>query len=522
MSTPAELLRLRGIRKVFGAVVANDSVDFELAAGEVHALVGENGAGKTTLMRVLFGLHRPDAGQIEIDGAPANLSSPARAIGHGIGMVHQHFMLVPSFTVAENVTLGIEPGRHGRYHRAEAEQRTREVMARLELDLDPGAVTGNLTVATQQKVEILKVLYRGARILILDEPTAVLTPQETRELFALLRALAAGGTGVVFISHKLPEVFALADRITVLRRGRTVLSGRTAELSTEAVVTAMTGRSDVHLGRVVRPRLAGPVPAGAVPAGADPAGAVVLRVDRLSTEAAGADCPLAEVSLSVRAGEIVGVAGVDGNGQTSLAESLVGLAVVRGGSIQLNGAEITTHSVRKRRDRGLGFVPEDRHLQGLPLHGSVAEGLAAGRVRRLGGPRSLSAALPRALRDWARATVRGYRIDPPDIQARCQALSGGNQQKIVLARELEDAPSCLVLAQPSRGVDIGAIEYLYGKVAEATGRGCAVLLISADLDEIFRLADRVVVLFKGRAVAELDTATATRDEVGGHMMGVAA
>jgi len=501
------LLRLRGIRKTFGPVVANDSVDFELAAGEVHALVGENGAGKTTLMRVLFGLHRPDAGDIEIDGRPANLSSPARAIGYGIGMVHQHFMLVPSFTVAENVTLGSEPGGRGLYHEAEADRRTREVMARLELELDPSAITGNLTVATQQKVEILKVLYRGARILILDEPTAVLTPSETRELCVLLRTLAAGGTGVVFISHKLPEVFAIADRVTVLRQGRTVLSGRTTELSTEAVVTAMTGRPGVHLGRVARARR---VDAPAV-----------LRVDRLSTEAAGADCPLAEVSLSVRAGEILGVAGVDGNGQTSLAESLVGLVAVRGGGIELNGAAITTDSVRQRRDRGLGFVPEDRHLQGLPLHGSVADGLAAGRIRRLGGPRSLSAALPRPLRDWVRATVRGYGIEPPDIDARCQALSGGNQQKIVLARELEESPSCLVLAQPTRGVDIGAIEYLYGKVAEATARGCAVLLISADLDEIFRLSDRVVVLFKGRAVAELDTLATTRDEVGGHMMGVA-
>jgi len=510
-----QLLRLRGIRKSFGPVLANDSVDFELTAGEVHALVGENGAGKTTLMRVLYGLHRPDAGDIEIDGAPAVLSSPARAIGHGIGMVHQHFMLVPSFTVAENVTLGNEPGGRVLYRAALAARRTREVMARLELDLDPAAVTGGLTVATQQKVEILKVLYRGARILILDEPTAVLTPSETRELFALLRSLAEGGTGVVFISHKLPEVFAVADRVTVLRQGRTVLSRRTAELSTEAVVTAMTGRSDVHLGRVDR------APVADAP--------TVLLVDGLCTDPAGTnggtnggtDCGLDSVSLRVRAGEIVGVAGVDGNGQTALAESLVGLRAARAGRITLNGAEISADSVRERRDLGLGFVPEDRHLQGIPLHGTAAEGLAAGRIRRTGRLRLLSAALPAAVRDWARDTVRGYAIAVPDIDAACRAMSGGNQQKIVLARELEETPACLVLAQPTRGVDIGAIEYLYGKVAQATARGCAVLLISADLDEIFRLSDRVVVLFKGRAVAELDTRATTRDEVGGHMMGLA-
>ncbi|HEX4357205.1 MAG TPA: ABC transporter ATP-binding protein [Pseudonocardia sp.] len=502
-----QLLRLRGIRKSFGPVLANDSVDFELAAGEVHALVGENGAGKTTLMRVLYGLHRPDAGDIAIDGAPAVLTSPARAIGYGIGMVHQHFMLVPSFTVAENVTLGSEPGGGGLYRAALAARRTREVMTRLELDLDPAAVTGDLTVATQQKVEILKVLYRGARILILDEPTAVLTPSETRELFALLRALADGGTGVVFISHKLPEVFAVADRVTVLRQGRTVLSRRTGELSTEEVVTAMTGRSDVYLGRVDRES----------PTDAP----TVLRVDGLCTEPAGADCGLDSVSLRVRAGEIVGVAGVDGNGQTALAESLVGLRAARAGRITLNGAEISADSVRERRDLGLGFVPEDRHLQGIPLHGTAAEGLAAGRIRRVGRLRALSAALPVAVRDWARDTVRGYAIAVPDIDAACRAMSGGNQQKIVLARELEETPACLVLAQPTRGVDIGAIEYLYGKVAQATARGCAVLLISADLDEIFRLSDRVVVLFKGRAVAELDTRATTRDEVGGHMMGLA-
>jgi general nucleoside transport system ATP-binding protein len=501
------LLRMRGVSSSFGAVKANDSVDFGLDSGQIHALVGENGAGKTTLMRTLYGLHRPDSGTVEIDGEPAALSSPAVAIRHGIGMVHQHFMLVPSFTVAENVTLGDEPGRAGMYAETDAARRTVDLMRRLGLGLDPRAVTGSLNVAAQQQIEILKVLYRGARILILDEPTAVLTPQESRELFALLRALAADGTGIIFISHKLPEVFEVSDRVTVLRQGRTVASYRTADTSPEAVAAAMTGRAGVRLGRVPRTR---PHDAPAV-----------LRVDGLSTEPNGVDSPLDRVSLTVRAGEIVGVAGVEGNGQTSLAESLIGLIAARGGSILLNDEPITGRTVRQRRDRGLGFVPEDRHLQGIPLSGSVAEGLAACRIsgsRRLGW---LAPALPRGRRTWAGRMIGKYAISTPDVDARCASLSGGNQQKIVLARELEESPSCLVLAQPTRGVDIGAIEYIYEKVAHATARGCGVLLISADLDEIFRLSDRVVVLFKGRAVTELATLETTREEVGQHMMGLA-
>jgi general nucleoside transport system ATP-binding protein len=503
--TGAPVLRLRGITKTFGNVVANDEVDFTLGSGQIHALVGENGAGKTTLMKVLYGMHRPDAGTIEIDGDAVVLHSPAAAIAHGIGMVHQHFMLVPGFTVAENVTLGAEPGSHGRFAAGEAARRTAELAGRLGLDLDPLAITGTLTVATQQKVEIVKVLYRGARILVLDEPTAVLTPQETRELFVLLRALAAEGTGIVFISHKLPEVFAIADHVTVLRRGRTVSSGPVAGTTAEAVVEDMTGRADVQLGRVQRPLSVSTT--------------VALQVSGLHTDRAGADCPLAGVSLTVRAGEIVGVAGVEGNGQTSLAEALIGLVTARAGSIQVGGSDVTGADVGHRRDRGLGFVPEDRHLQGIPLHGSVIEGLAAGRIRR--SRRVLAPAVPRERRRWAQRMTADYAISTTDVDARCAALSGGNQQKIVMARELEERPTCLVLAQPTRGVDIGAIDYLYSRIVEATAGGCGVLLISADLDEIFRLTDRLVVLFEGRVVAELDTLTITRDEVGRHMMGLA-
>jgi ABC-type uncharacterized transport system ATPase subunit len=333
----------------------------------------------------------------------------------------------------------------------------------------------------------------------------VLTPQETRELFVLLRALAAEGTGIVFISHKLPEVFAVADHVTMLRRGRTVSSGPVAGTTAEAVVEDMTGRADVRLGRVHRPLSVGTT--------------VALQVSDLHTDRAGADCPLAGVSLTVRAGEIVGVAGVEGNGQTSLAEALIGLVTARAGSIQVGGSDVTGGDVGHRRDRGLGFVPEDRHLQGIPLHGSVIEGLAAGRIRR--SRRVLAPAVPRERRRWAQRMTADYAISTTDVDARCAAMSGGNQQKIVMARELEERPTCLVLAQPTRGVDIGAIDYLYSRIVEATAGGCGVLLISADLDEIFRLTDRLVVLFEGRVVAELDTLATTRDEVGRHMMGLA-
>ncbi|MFE2186358.1 ABC transporter ATP-binding protein [Streptomyces sp. NPDC059455] len=502
------LLRLSGVSKAFGAVKANDAVDFTLEPAQIHALVGENGAGKTTLMRILYGVHQPDSGTIEIAGCQTHLPSPAAAIENGIGMVHQHFMLVPSFTVAENVTLGAESGKPGLYSAARAAKRTLDLAARLGLAVDPEAITGTLTVATQQKVEILKVLHRGARILILDEPTAVLTPQETHELFTLLRNLAAEGTGIIFISHKLPEVFAIADRITVLRQGRTITTGGRGEISTEAVVAAMTGRSDVNLGRVKR-------------SGRSDAPAV-LEVKELSTDRTVSDSPLDQVSLTVYAGEILGVAGVEGNGQTALAEALVGLTAARSGVILLGGEPVTDDNVRRRRDRGLGFVPEDRHLQGLPLHGSVTEATVAGRLRGTGRFATLAPALSRGRRVWAEAVMDKYAVTAADSSARCDSLSGGNQQKIVLARELEDNPACLVLAQPTRGVDIGAIEFLYGKVAEATHRGCGVLLVSADLDEIFRLSDRIVVLFKGRVVAELSTLTTTREEIGRHMMGVTA
>ena len=502
------LLELSGITKRFGDVVANQDVDLQLHAGQIHALVGENGAGKTTLMRILFGMYQPDAGTVSIEGQDLRLRRPQDSIDHGIGMVHQHFMLVPSFTVAENITLGDEPGPAGVYSREGAREAVAEPMRRLGVTIDPDATTGKLSVATQQKIEIVKVLYRGARILILDEPTAVLTPQETTELFELLRRLADEGSSIIFISHKLREVFAVADRITVLRRGRTVGSYDAASTSAAEVVAAMTGRSDVNLGRVDRAKFDAPEP--------------VLVVEGLSTDKPPHDAALDDVSLTVHAGEIVGIAGVEGNGQNTLAEALIGTIADRAGRVHLLGADLSGASVAQRRNRGLAYVPEDRHLEGLPINGSVLEGLAPGRIRRRTGPSVLGAALRATVRQRARDLVKSYDIKTNGIDVSCSTLSGGNQQKVVVARELDEEPACLVLSQPTRGVDLGAIEYLYNRIAEATARGCAVLLISADLDEILRLSDRVLVMYRGTVVAEEQTSETTRERLGMHMMGASA
>ncbi|MGX1702615.1 ABC transporter ATP-binding protein [Microbacterium sp. NPDC055357] len=503
----APVLELRNISKRFGDVLANDRVDLTLYAGEIHALVGENGAGKTTLMRILFGMYRADTGAVRLKGREVAFHRPSDAIRAGVGMVHQHFMLVPSFTVAENVVLGAEPSRGGGYSARAAAEAIAPVAKRLGVTVDPQAIVGDLSVATQQKLEIMKVLYRGAQIIVLDEPTAVLTPAETTELFALLRRLASEeNAAIVFISHKLREVFEVADRITVLRQGRTVESFLAAETDTEQVVAAMTGRSDVNLGRVQRVHHIAETP--------------VLDVSGLTTEKATHDAALEDVSFTVRPGEIVGIAGVEGNGQTALAEALVGAIQPAGGHILLDGTELTGLSLARRRDRGIAFVPEDRQREGIPMNGSVLEGLAAGKIRRvLRGPWLVNA-LPKSTREWAKEMVDRHRIRTASIDTRCAYLSGGNQQKIVIARELEESPKLLVLAQPTRGVDLGAIDFIYSRIVEAAANGCAVLLISADLDELLRLSDRILVMYDGRIAAEEEATTTSREQLGVHMVGL--
>lgn len=505
-SAVTPILRLSGITKQFGDVIANEEVDLALYPGEIHALVGENGAGKTTLMRVLFGIYRADAGTVQLNGKKVQFSGPSDAIESGIGMVHQHFMLVPSFTVAENVVLGAEPGPRGIFSRARSADAIGSVAERLGVTVDPNTVVGDLSVATQQKLEIMKVLYRGARIIILDEPTAVLTPSETTELFALLRRLAKDdGAAVVFISHKLREVFEIADRITVLRQGKSVGSYLASETDTSQVVAAMTGRSDVNLGRVERTHeISNPV----------------LHVRNLETAKTTHDAALGGISFEVKRGEIVGIAGVEGNGQTALAEALVGAIPVRNGSILLHDQDISHRTTAQRRDAGLAFVPEDRQREGIPMGGSVLEGLAPGKVRRSGRGGWWKQALGDSVRRWAKTMVADHDIRTNSIDARCSQLSGGNQQKIVVARELDEQPELLVLAQPTRGVDLGAIDFIYGRIAQATAHGCGVLLISADLDELLRLSDRILVMYSGQIVAEEVATLTSRERLGQHMMGL--
>lgn len=499
------MLQARGIAKRFGSVIANEDVDFELESGEVHAIVGENGAGKTTLMRILYGMYQPDSGEIRLRGRPIEFAKPLDSIEHGIGMVHQHFMLAPSLTVVENITLGAEPTRRGLFDHEAAVAAIREPMAQLGLDDISDVVTGTLNVATQQKLEIIKVLYRGAEIIILDEPSAVLTPQETDELFVLMRNMVADGASIIFITHKLREVFSVADRITVLRGGKGVYAARVADTDTATVVAAMTGRTDVNLGRVV----------GDAPDDTP----VVLEVRSVSTEKPDYDAALKDVSFTVRAGEIVGIAGVDGNGQSVLPETLIGTVTPSSGSLWLSGRDVTGLAVSQRRNLGLSYVPEDRQLEGLPLHGTVLEGLAAGEIRRRRSWQVMGVALSREIRAWGRRMIEKYQIMASGTDAPCDTLSGGNQQKVVVARELEERCDCLILAQPTRGIDIGAIEFLYERIVEATERGCAVLLISADLDEILRLSNRVLVMLGGRVVAERMTTETSREELGAHMMG---
>jgi len=498
------IMKMVGITKHFGAVRANDGITFDLKPGEIHALVGENGAGKTTLMTILYGMVLPDSGLIEINGKPTKFESPSDAINSGIGMVHQHFMLVPSFSIAENVMLGAEPKKMGLYDLQAARTAVLEPMERLGLKVDPSTIVGTLNVASQQKIEIVKVIHRGASIIILDEPTAVLTPQETDELFVLLRNLASDGRSIIFISHKLQEVFAIADRITVLRNGKTITTLDSHRTDAAEVVSAMTGRSNVNLGRVERDATRGET---------------VLSVQEVHTAKPAHDAALNGVSFDVRAGEILGIAGVEGNGQSVLAETLIGTIASTAGQITVLGVDSTKSNVSRRREAGVAFVSEDRQAEGLPINSTVVEGMAADRIRNIRGFLSFGSAVTAPIRSWSKDVIRRYEIKTASEDAVLRQLSGGNQQKVVVARELESVPSILVLAQPTRGVDLGAISLIYDEIVKATERGCAVVLISADLDEILRLADRVVVMYEGESVSDQPIEVVNRESLGLLMTG---
>ncbi len=496
-------LELRGITKRYPGVVANDHVDLVVEEGEVLGLLGENGAGKSTLMNILYGLTTADEGEILLDGIPQRFADPGDAIAAGIGMVHQHFMLVPVFTVAENILLGAEPvDRLGRFDRARARSEVLAVAERFGLPVDPDARVEDLPVGLQQRVEILKALYRDARLLILDEPTAVLTPQEADGLFASIRGFREAGRSVIFISHKLREHRAIADRITVLRRGRTVGTVAGAEADAQALATMMVGRPVVL---VVDRSPATP---------AEP----VLEVRGLRVDEPAGTPVVDAVDLTVHRGEIVGIAGVEGNGQTPLVEALTGLRSVAGGDVRLRGESIVGRSRRDILRSGVGHIPEDRYRDGVVASFSIADNLALTLWddERFADGRTRDAA---AVAESARRVVAAFDIRTPSITTTAGALSGGNQQKVVVAREFDRPIDLLVAAQPTRGVDVGSIEYLHQQIVRKRDQGTAVLLVSSELDEIQALSDRIAVMFRGHLVGPFPTPIA-KEALGLMMAGV--
>jgi len=489
MSSPTDeklAVDMRGVTKVFPGVVANDHVDFSVRAGEIHALVGENGAGKTTLMNLLYGLIHMDSGEVSIDGKPVHISGPRDAISLGIGMVHQHFMLIPVFTVGENIMLGREPvSGPGFYDRGSARSKIADLTKRYGLALDPDARMGDLPVGLQQRAEIVKVLYRGANILILDEPTGVLTPQESKELFVVLRDLVKGGKTIIFISHKLKEVLEISDRITVMRRGKVVGHLVTKDTNEEEIATAMVGR-EVLLRVDKKP--------------AKP-GAVTFKVENLTANSDRGVPALKGVSFELRQGEILGIAGVEGNGQSELMEVLAGTRHASGGRVLLGDKDVTSFDARTERDAGIAFIPEDRRGTGLVLAYSIADNLILGRQRSPAFSWHKLLLRLIAIRDWARRLVKEFDIRTPTIEAQARTLSGGNQQKIIVAREMGTHPRVLLASQPTRGVDIGAIEFIHRRLVQERDDGTAILLVSAELDEVRSLSDRIAVMYEGKIVS---------------------
>ncbi|CAN5743681.1 ABC transporter ATP-binding protein [soil metagenome] len=495
------VLEMRGVTKTFGPVTANDDISITLRKGEILGLLGENGAGKSTLMKILYGLYSPDKGEILVDGEQVRISDPKDAVGRGIGMVHQHFTLVPPLTVAENIVLGAEPRKGASLDLAGAINSTEELCNRYGLQVDSRARVANLSVGEQQRVEILKTLYRDARILVLDEPTAVLTPQETEDLFAVLKELVADGLSIILITHKLGELRGVSDEITIIRDGKVVDTVKTSATNEGELARRMVGREvllrvekkEVEVGE---PRLAAE-------------NVVVL------SNAGGV--AVEDVSLTVRAGEILGIAGVDGNGQTELAEALAGTRRVQSGSVYLDGEDVTRLGSEVRQGRGLAYVPEDRGAKGLVQDFTLAENNA---LKTYDEPpiSKWGWISPKIMRRRAAEALRAYDVRPANPDLRAGALSGGNQQKAVLAREFSGDPGVIVAAQPTRGVDVGAIEFIHGQLLEQRSEGKAILLISLELEEVRSLADRILVIYDGKIAGEVGP-DATDEELGLLMAG---
>ncbi|MGE0796544.1 MAG: ABC transporter ATP-binding protein [Acidimicrobiia bacterium] len=480
------MLELSHITKRYPGVVASDDVSFELRRGEVHALLGENGAGKSTLMNILYGLTTPDEGEIRVRGRRVHIGSPNDAIALGIGMVHQHFMLVPVMTVAENIVLTVEPTHAGiLIDRAAASARVREISDRFGLAVDPDARVEDVTVGMQQRVEILKALYRGADILILDEPTAVLTPQEALELAEIIRSLTAQGTSVIFITHKLNEVLDVADRVTVLRRGKYIATQTTEGATEQSLASFMVGR-DVVLTVEKTP--------------AKPSGPMLVIEDLVVHDDRGIEA-VRGLSMEVRAGEIVGLAGVDGNGQAELIDAITGLRRPSGGTITVNGRDITHANPHEALEAGVGHIPTDRQRRGLLLDFSLAENIALHDFDKPPNAR-LGWMSPRAIRDGARPLLGEFDVRGGGVRTAAGSLSGGNQQKVIIAREVSRDPALLVASQPTRGLDVGAIEYVHKRLIAERDEGRAILLVSLELEEVLSLSDRILAISEGRIVAE--------------------
>ena len=515
------MLEMRGITKRFPGVVANSDVDFDLNAGEVHTLLGENGAGKSTLMKILYGLYLPDSGTIRVEGELVEIDSPNVAIEYGIGMIHQHFMLVPTLTVAENVALGLPSSRGFITDLDVVSKRINELADQYGLEIDPGALVWQLSVGERQRVEIIKALYREANLLILDEPTAVLTPQEVDQLFTTLRQLTADGRGLIFISHKLHEVLALSDRITVLRHGAVTGEVPVQGATRESLANMMVGRQ-VKLSPDKLP--------------ADP-GEVGLEIRNLTVMGDRGLVAVDDLSLEVQKGEILGIAGVSGNGQREMAETIAGLRKLERGTIEVDGTDVTGAAPIKVRQAGLAYVPEERMREGAIGAFTVWENLllidyaSSDYLKR--GLFDFT-----AIKDHSNELVESFDVRTPSIETSCGSLSGGNIQKLIMARELSSSPVVLVASQPTRGVDIGAAEYIHRrlidkrnkltdaefiqqKLLEHRTQMTAVLMISEDLDEVFGLSDRIAVMYEGKIMGIVDPATATREEVGLMMAGVA-
>jgi simple sugar transport system ATP-binding protein len=500
-------LELRGITKRFGSVLANDHLNITVEPGTIHAVVGENGAGKSTAMRIAYGFYTADQGEIVVNGQPRQIRSPQDAIALGIGMVHQHFMLVQPMTVTENIVVGAEPGSALSLDLKKASQAIRRLSEEFRLAVDPDATVESLSVGQQQRVELLKALYRHAELLILDEPTAVLTPQDVEEFFAILRRMRTQGKTVIIITHKLSEVLAISDDVTVMRDGRVVGRVKTASTTAAELARLMVGR-DVLLHVEKTP--------------AHPS-EVLLAVRDLSVVGVDRAPRLDRVSFDVRAGEIVGVAGVEGNGQTELIEALAGLlpTALVSGSMLFRGRDITPLDPRGRRELGIAHIPEDRHRRGLLLEFTLAENSILGVHYR---PPAVASAgsvfLNRAgIRRRADQVIRDFDVRPPDAALHARALSGGNQQKLILGREFELPPQLLLISQPTRGVDIGAIEFIHRKIVAMRDAGCGVLLVSAELEEVTALADRLLVLHEGRVAGEVDPSRTSVEDIGLMMTG---